>query len=1055
MKKKILLIIMMFMLITNVNALTFNVDVTNIEDEGNNGTIGSITNIDVANKTIDAYFQDIGDEVSFSITVTNTGDRAGTLRNIEFESGNDKIEYTSNLPENGLAINGNDTNKVIVTAKVKEGAVNGKTTSEVKIKYTYDEGSCPEGEILSEDESMCLCPEGMERNEEGICVTPEKPVECASDEIYNSEKKICEKKVVPVVPSNPKTLDNIILITLLFFVSGLGIYAVMFKKLNTNKKKVTGGVITGVITLTLSFTVLASVFGLDNLLSAIVNPITKSKELVVKVNEEIDLIETWDGECSLDVSELTPENIFQGGSGTKSDPYQVKTAEQLSCFAKSVNNGTTYEGQYIKQTKNIKLNDNLNDQATNGDLSNANLWLSAGVAINSYSYDNSSNPHFSGTYDGDNKVISGLYLTDDSAPTTIVDNYDRTRYSYVGMFSHAIDATFKNMILSDVYMVNTREENSGYTGALLGYGYKNLTLNNIKTYGKGNLKTYSAGIVSSFIGNNEGKLSINNVENNIDLNFSATGSGIIHYVERTPNIVIKNTRNNGDLSYASTYDSNNSGILGRLTSSSNILIANSGNTGNFTYVDRAGSFIGGVAGEINTSKLTMENCYNTGNFTNTGSTFNSGGNMGGLVGIVYGDEVFANNLYNSGNIDFKDEGVNFDGMDAYHWNSEINAKNTVGGIFGRIFCKYTLTNSYNTGDFKLYGIYVGGLVGKGANSTESLIENCYNTGDITSASFVGGIIGLHGGTLRKSYNTGTITVFSGDFSGGLIAQGGSYPDPLITNSYNEGEIIVTTYGKSLQVGGLCGAECSVENSYNRGDMDFKHQPGYVGGIVGNAGSTIKNVYNSGNITVENIVQPSRDLPGSIQISGIMGTTSSNLQNTYNLGNIETYYNGDNNLGFQLSGISYRDVSNSVNTGNITLTINQPYTKSQSFYLAGISDFGKVTNSFNAGTFVIDDSPLGHSIYDEEFDSYKHSIYVGEINSDHENGTSGNKFNTDPTNKSYYCRPEWSYCTQADLDAAGVYSNEGTPDILSIINGDNAFNDELDEDGLPTLKVFNN
>ena len=343
MKKKLLLILGMFIFITNVNALTFNVDITNIEDKGNGGTIGSIENIDVNNKSLDVLFQDIGDEVSFEITVTNEGDRAGTLRNITFEPGNDKIEYTSNLPDGGLAINGNDTNKVTVTAKVKEGAVNGKTTSTVKIKYSYDEGSCPDGEILSDDESMCLCPEGMERNEQGICVKPEKPVECAENEIYNEQKKICEKKVVPVVPSNPKTLDNIILITLLFIVSGLGIYAAMFKRLKTDKKKITGGVVTGVITLSAAFIALASVFGIDNLLGAIINPITKNTELTITVNEEIDLIETWDGECSLDVSELTPDNIFQDGSGTESDPYQIKTAEQLNCFSKSVNNDVTYK----------------------------------------------------------------------------------------------------------------------------------------------------------------------------------------------------------------------------------------------------------------------------------------------------------------------------------------------------------------------------------------------------------------------------------------------------------------------------------------------------------------------------------------------------------------------------------------------------------------------------------------------------------------------------------------------------------------------------------------
>ena len=316
MKKKILLILCMFMFITNVKALTFNVDVTNIESKGNNGTMGAISNIDITNKTLDASFSDIGDEVSFGVTITNSGDRAGTLKSIGITSTNNKIEYTTNLPAGGLAINGNDTNEVTITAKVLTGATNGTSSSTIKITYNYDEGSCPEGEILSEDESMCLCPTGKERSETGTCVEPEKPVECKDDEIYNAESKTCEKKVVPVepdepeptpepkkeeskvVPENPKTLDNIILVTLLFVVSGLGLYAVMYKRLKTTRKKVTVGVITGVVTLSLSFTVLASVFGIDKLLGAIINPITKKQELVVTVNESIEMIETWNGYCS-------------------------------------------------------------------------------------------------------------------------------------------------------------------------------------------------------------------------------------------------------------------------------------------------------------------------------------------------------------------------------------------------------------------------------------------------------------------------------------------------------------------------------------------------------------------------------------------------------------------------------------------------------------------------------------------------------------------------------------------------------------------------------------
>ena len=1031
MKKKILLILLMFMFMTNVSALTFNVDVTNIEEEGT-GTLGTITSIDAPNKSLDVLFEDIGAEVDFSITITNSGDRAGTLREITFEAGNDKIEYTSNLPDGGLAINGNDTNKVIIKAKVKEGAVNGKTTSEVKIKYTYDEGSCPDGEILSDDESMCLCPEGMERNENGICVKPEKPVECADDEIYNETKKICEKKVIPVdpdkptpkpIPSNPKTLDNIILITLLFFVSGLGIYAVLFKKLKTKKSKIVGATITGVATLSLSFTVLAGVFGLDNLLSAIVNPITKSKELVVTVNEEIDLIETWDGDCDAR-GVLTPDKVFEGGSGTESDPYQIKTANQLACFAKSVNNGTTYEGQYIKQIKNIKLNDNLNEQAEAGDLSNAHVWISAGY----YYYDQSISQYvyktFAGTYDGDNHIISGLYITNDSSPVNSP--------CYKGLFGHSTNATFKNMILSDVY-ANTSTYNFG---ALSGYTYKNLTVENVTTYGNA-YAGYSAGLITYHNSSSEGLVRFENVTNNINLSYDGNYvSGIIHKIEGVPasdepNIIFRNVTNNGDRNVIG-YSQGTGGIVGTC-GGGYLLMENVANNGDFNF--DTGTQNAGLVGELY-SKALIKNSYNTGNSSNMpGNNIRTsdGGYIGGLVGRASSDTI-VDNCYNSGNIIAKktyNNGITIE--DA----ASATPNCYVAGIVAGTDSALKITNSYNTGDISgLYG-YAAGIVGtaNGYNG-ETFAENCYNTGDITGLRYTGGLVAYFLGNVNKSYNTGKVTVFGGTRAGGLVG----YQAGDVTNSYNTGELFVPALYGNL-IGGLC-SECrSIKNSYNRGNV-ISTYTAQIAGLTTNT-NIIENSYNSGNIIFEGGTGGSDTVMlGGISYNGGSGSNAS-FKNLYNLGNLEINFENFNPGTVNIAGmnLSFGGIPtvNSVNKGNITVTRSSSI--DSGINVGGISVSG-ANNCFNAGTITVPESTSRRK--------------VGQILNETNNNSTGNKFNTDPNGFAIGCIgiPGYDHCTSEASLGVGTYTDEEAPDILSIINGDNAFNDELDEDGLPTLRVFN-
>lgn len=83
---------------------------------------------------------------------------------------------------------------------------------------------------------------------------------------------------------------------------------------------------------------------------------------------------------------------FAGGSGTKDDPYQIATAGQLAKLASEVNSGVpeqTHSGEYFKLTAPIDLS--------------GKRWIPIG-------YGNASSKAFSGYFDGNNQVITGLYV---------------------------------------------------------------------------------------------------------------------------------------------------------------------------------------------------------------------------------------------------------------------------------------------------------------------------------------------------------------------------------------------------------------------------------------------------------------------------------------------------------------------------------------------------------------------------------------------------------------------------------------------------------------------
>ncbi len=119
----------------------------------------------------------------------------------------------------------------------------------------------------------------------------------------------------------------------------------------------------------------------------------------------------------------------------------------------------------------------------------------------------------------------------------------------------------------------------------------------------------------------------------------------------------------------------------------------------------------------------------------------------------------------------------------------------VGGLVGSLWMGASIIDSYATGAVTTPSNYVGGLVG----ASNALIERSYATGSVSGALYVGGLVGLSGGssTVTNCYATGDVSVSSSD-GGGLV--GLSQSVNLISLSYSTGLVS----GSSTNVGGLVG-----------------------------------------------------------------------------------------------------------------------------------------------------------------------------------------------------------------------------------------------------------
>ena len=135
---------------------------------------------------------------------------------------------------------------------------------------------------------------------------------------------------------------------------------------------------------------------------------------------------------------------FDGGSGTKEDPFQIATGAQLAYLANLVNSGNSaYAGYCYILSADIILNEteNISSWATEPP---AHTWTPIG-----YYNSESDNSCFTGTFDGNGHTVTGLYINSEK--------------DYSGLFGIIRNGTVKNLVVEEAFV-----RGKNYTGGIAG-----------------------------------------------------------------------------------------------------------------------------------------------------------------------------------------------------------------------------------------------------------------------------------------------------------------------------------------------------------------------------------------------------------------------------------------------------------------------------------------------------------------------------------------------------------------------------------------------------------
>jgi hypothetical protein len=383
------------------------------------------------------------------------------------------------------------------------------------------------------------------------------------------------------------------------------------------------------------------------------------------------------------------------GSGTAIDPFQISTVSDLATLASNVNAGNAYSGIHFKQMNDIDMNVNPHNTGSG--------WTPIGIMYTVY---------FSGTYHGDNRTISNLFI---NRPST----------SWIGLFACI------NGAVSDLNFTNVNVTGKDEVGALAGYSgavVTNCTASG-SVAGKYTEGVGGGGSIGVLLGWNTGTVT--------GCHTSGTAAGENNY---TGGLVGYNS-NGGDIvdCYSSAvitgYDVCG-GLVG-IHKDNGSTISGSYATGTVTSPQ---NYIGGLVGGCSAA---VSNCYATGAVQGVEHVGGLIGQLSGSVTDSYATGSATANIFGAGD-----------------WG--------VGGLVGNMHYGGSVARCYATGNVTSSN-YAGGLVGFIAyDGAESFVSNSYSTGSASGYN-AGSSIGYLGwGTVTNCYAIGIVSGTNlGGFAGVL------------------------------------------------------------------------------------------------------------------------------------------------------------------------------------------------------------------------------------------------------------------------------------------------